>query len=124
MLKKRQFPVVGGGAGVWSWLHAEDAARATLSALENAQPGVYNVSDDDPAPVATWLPYLAHVAGTPKPMRVPAWLAKLMVGDVGVRMMTRLRGVDNAKIKRELGWRPTYASWRDGFKECINVPVS
>jgi nucleoside-diphosphate-sugar epimerase len=125
MLRKRQFPIVGGGAGVWSWIHARDAAAATVAALESGKSGVYNVADDDPAPVATWLPYLAQVAHTPKPMRVPAFVAKLLIGDTGVRMMTRLRGVSNAKIKRDLGWQPAYASWRDGFtKELLNVPIS
>lgn len=133
MLKKRQFPIVGSGAGVWSWLHTEDAAAATVAALENANSGVYNVADDDPAPVSTWLPYLAQVVRAPKPLRVPAWLAKFIIGETGVRMMTRVRGVSNAKIKRELGWQPAYPSWREGFKtiaeprptkELVNVPVS
>jgi nucleoside-diphosphate-sugar epimerase len=133
MLKKRQFPIVGNGAGVWSWIHAQDAAAATVEALEKATPGVYNVADDDPAPVTTWLPFLAQVTNTPKPMRVPAWLAKLLIGDTGVRMMTSVRGVSNAKIKRELGWQPAYASWCEGFKtiaeprrgkELVHVEVS
>jgi 2-alkyl-3-oxoalkanoate reductase len=125
LLKKRQFPIVGDGAGVWSWLHAADAASATIAALENGKSAIYNVADDDPAPVNEWLPHLARVCGAPKPMRVPAWLAYLMVGDVGVRMMTRLRGVSNAKIKRELGWRPRYSSWRDGFARIVETkPIS
>jgi 2-alkyl-3-oxoalkanoate reductase len=117
MLKKRQFPIVGGGRGVWSWIHARDAASATVAALEKAKPGIYNVADDEPAAVNVWLPYLADVARTPKPVSVPAFLAKLLIGDAGVRMMTRVRGVSNAKIKRELGWQPAYSSWRDGFSE-------
>ena len=133
LLHKRQFPVVGNGAGVWSWLHAADAASATVAALEKGESGVYNVADDEPAPVNEWLPYLAQVVGAPRPMRVPAWLGRLLAGGVAVRMMTRVRGVSNAKIKRELGWRPAYASWRDGFKEVarrqpsremVNVPIS
>src|SRR3954447_15249189 len=117
MLKKRQFPIVGSGAGVWSWLHAKDAAGAAVAALESTATGVYNAADDDPAPVSEWLPYLADMSGAPRPMRVPAFLAKLLIGDAGVRMMTQLRGVSNARIKRDLGWRPSYPSWRDGFKE-------
>ncbi len=133
LLHKRKFPIVGDGAGVWSWLHARDAASAAVAALEKAESGVYNVADDEPAPVSVWLPYLAQVVGAPRPMRVPAWLGRLLAGDVAVRMMTRVRGVSNAKIKRELGWQPTYASWRDGFKEIanrqpsremVNVPIS
>ena len=133
LLRKRQFPIVGRGNGTWSWLHAQDAASATVVALESAKPGVYNVADDDPAPVNEWLPYLARVAGAPKPMHVPAWLARLIIGDAGVRMMTRVRGVSNARLKRELGWQPAYASWREGFekiagnrptKELVHVPVS
>jgi nucleoside-diphosphate-sugar epimerase len=116
LLKKRQFPIVGDGAGEWSWLHAHDAAAATAIALEAGQPGVYNVADDDPATVAVWLPYLARVVGAPAPLRVPAWLGRLLAGDVAAHMMTRVRGVSNAKIRRELGWRPAYSSWRDGFR--------
>jgi nucleoside-diphosphate-sugar epimerase len=132
LLRKRQFPIVGGGRGIWSWLHARDAAGATVAALEAGKSGVYNVADDDPAAVNVWLPYLAQIAMTPKPMHVPAFMAKLLIGDAGVRMMTRVRGVSNAKIKRELGWRPTYLSWREGFneiaqrqptKELVHVPV-
>lgn len=133
MLEKRRFPIVGSGAGVWSWLHVQDAAAATVAALESTATGIYNVADDDPAAVDVWLPYLAKVAGTPAPMRLPAFVAKVLIGDVGVRMMTRLRGVSNAKIKRELGWRPIYPNWREGFrtivqrqptKELIHVPIS
>lgn len=116
LLRKRQFPLIGNGAGVWSWLHGRDAAGATVAALEKARRGVYNVADDDPAPVSEWLPHLAELVGAPMPMRIPAWLAKLVAGDVAVRMMTRVRGVSNARIKRELGWRPVYATWRDGFR--------
>jgi nucleoside-diphosphate-sugar epimerase len=117
LLKKRQFPIVGSGDGVWSWVHARDAASATVAALARGVPGVYNVADDDPAPVRVWLPYLADLANAPKPFHVPAWLAKIVIGDAGVRMMTKLRGVSNAKVRRELGWQPGYSSWRDGFKE-------
>jgi nucleoside-diphosphate-sugar epimerase len=133
MLMRRQFPVVGNGAGVWSWLHAEDAAGATAAALENGTRGIYNVADDDPAPVSTWLPYLAGIVDAPRPIRVPVWIGRLVAGDVAVRMMTRVRGVSNAKSRRDLGWRPTHASWREGFtqlaearpaKELVHVPIS
>lgn len=116
MLRQRQFPIVGEGDGVWSWLHAADAASATVAALERGQRGIYNAADDDPAPVKAWLPELARLSGAPAPMHVPAWLARLLIGEVGVRMMTRVRGVSNVRIKRELGWQPTYGSWRDGFR--------
>ena len=116
LLRQRRFPIVGDGAGTWSWIHAHDAAAATVAALEQGSHGIYNVADDDPAAVSSWLPYLAQLVGAPKPMRVPTLLGKLLAGDVAVRMMTRVRGVSNARIKRELGWRPTYASWREGFR--------
>jgi nucleoside-diphosphate-sugar epimerase len=116
LLMKRQFPIVGDGAGVWSWIHAHDAAAATVEALEKARPGVYNLADDDPAAVEVWLPYLAQVVGAPKPQHVPVWLGRLLAGDVAARMMTRVRGVSNARIKRELGWQPAYGSWREGFR--------
>ena len=115
-LKKRMFPIVGGG-GVWSWIHIEDAAIATVDALERAKPGVYNVADDDPAPVREWLPYLASVVGAPRPFNVPVWLGRLLAGDVAVRMMTEGRGSSNAKAKAEFGWQPTRSSWRQGFRE-------
>ena len=116
-IKKRMFPIVGDGSGVWSWLHHEDAAIATVDALERAEPGVYNIADDDPAPVNEWLPYLASVVGAPKPFSVPVWLGRLLAGDVVVRMMTEGRGSSNAKAKTEFGWRPTRPSWRQGFRE-------
>ncbi len=120
-LRKRQFPVVGDGGGVWSWLHVEDAAAATLAAIEHGAPGVYNVVDDDPAPVRDWLPYLAEVMGAPPPRHFPVWLGRLVAGEHGVAMMTAVRGSSNAKAKRELGWRPLYPSWRDGFAEVFGA---
>ncbi|HEX8134084.1 MAG TPA: NAD(P)-dependent oxidoreductase, partial [Actinomycetes bacterium] len=105
-VRRRQFPVVAGGTGVWSFVHIEDAATATLAAIERGRMGVYNIVDDDPAPVAEWLPALAAVIGAKPPRRVPAWLARLFVGEHGVVMMTESRGASNAKAKRELGWRP------------------
>jgi nucleoside-diphosphate-sugar epimerase len=108
---------VGRGSGVWSFIHIDDAAAATALAVERGAPGVYNVVDDDPAPVSEWLPYLAEVLGAKRPRRVPVWLARLIVGEPLVSMMTELRGSSNAKAKRELGWQPAYPSWRDGFRE-------
>jgi nucleoside-diphosphate-sugar epimerase len=116
MVKKRKLPVIGDGEGVWSWLHVDDAASATVAAVEHGDDGIYNIVDDDPAPVALWLPYLAEVIGAKKPMHVPVWLGKLFAGDVGVTAMTKIHGSSNAKAKRELGWKPTWSSWRDGFR--------
>jgi nucleoside-diphosphate-sugar epimerase len=116
MVRKRRFPIVGSGSGVWSFVHIDDAAAATAAAIERGAPGNYNVTDDDPASVATWLPELAEAIGAPAPRRLPTWLARLLVGPTGVAMMTDLRGASNAKAKRELGWEPVYASWREGFR--------
>ena len=116
MVRKRRLPVIGGGAGVWSWIHVEDAASATVAALELGRGGVYNVADDEPAPVADWLPHLARLAGARPPLRVPAWLGRLVAGAVVVSLMTRVRGASNAKAKRELGWTPAWPTWRDGFR--------
>lgn len=116
LLRKRQIPIIGDGTGVWSWIHAHDAASATVEALEKARPGVYNITDDDPAAVGVWLPYLAQVVGAPRPLHVPAWLGRLLAGEVAARMMTGVRGVSNAKVERELGWQPRYGSWREGFR--------
>ncbi len=116
MVRRRRVPVVGSGNGVWSFAHADDVASATAIAVEGGEPGVYNIADDDPAPVREWLPALADAIGAPKPRHVPVWLARLLVGEAGVVMMTDIRGASNAKAKRELGWTPRYASWRDGFR--------
>jgi nucleoside-diphosphate-sugar epimerase len=115
-VRRRRFPIVGGGAGVTSFIHIDDAAAATIAAIESAKPGLYNIVDDDPTPVAEWLPALAEAIGAKPPRRVPVWLARLFVGDHGVVMMTEVRGASNAKAKRDLGWRPTCSSWRDGFR--------
>jgi nucleoside-diphosphate-sugar epimerase len=115
MVTKRKLPIVGDGAGVWSFIHMDDAASATIAAMDRGAPGVYNVVDDEPAPVAQWLPELAKAVGAKPPRRVPVWLGRMAIGDVGVSMMTRIRGVSNAKAKRELGWEPRYRSWREGF---------
>ena len=116
LVRARKFPLVGDGGGVWSFTHVEDAAAATLAALETWTPGeIYNVCDDDPAPVREWLPYLARVAGAPAPRRLPAWLARLVAGPGLVMLMTEARGASNAKAKAQLGWAPRFASWREGF---------
>jgi nucleoside-diphosphate-sugar epimerase len=115
MIAKGRFPVVGDGAGVWSLIHIEDAAAATVAAIERGAPGVYNVADDEPAPVRVWLPALAEAVGGRRPRHMPGFLGRLLLGQAGYAMMTSLRGVSNAKAKRELGWTPSYPSWRQGF---------
>ena len=115
MVRRRKFPLVGDGAGVWSFIHVADAAEATVAAVEHGVRGIYNVVDDDPAPVSEWLPALAQTLGAKKPMRVPRFLGRLIAGEVGVVMMTEIRGASNAKAKRELQWSPAHPSWRHGF---------
>ncbi|KAA1399393.1 NAD-dependent epimerase/dehydratase family protein [Aeromicrobium ginsengisoli] len=117
LVRKRQFPLVGNGAGHSSWVHLDDAASATVLAIEQKARGVFNIADDDPAPANEWLPHLAECAGAKRPMRVPVWLARLLAGQAAVLMMTEGRAFDNAKAKRELGWELRYPSWRQGFKE-------
>jgi 2-alkyl-3-oxoalkanoate reductase len=117
LVRKRRFPIVGDGGGVWSFVHLDDAATATALALERGAPGVYNVVDDEPAPVREWLPALAEAIGAEPPRRVPRWLGRLAAGEAGVVLMTEIRGASNAKAKRELGWTPRYPSWRQGFVE-------
>jgi nucleoside-diphosphate-sugar epimerase len=119
LVRKRQFPVVGSGAGYSSWVHLDDAASATVLAVEQKVRGVFNIVDDEPAPASEWLPYLAACAGAKRPMRVPKWVARLLAGEVAVTMMTEGRGFSNAKAKRELGWELRYPSWRQGFKEAL-----
>ncbi|WP_245627518.1 NAD-dependent epimerase/dehydratase family protein [Actinomadura oligospora] len=116
MIRKRKFPVVGDGGGVWSFVHIADAAEATVAAVEKGARGVYNIVDDDPATVAEWLPELAAMLGAKKPMRVPRFVGRLAAGPAGVVLMTELRGASNAKAKRELGWRPAHPSWRQGLQ--------
>lgn len=116
LIRKRRFPIVGSGEGVWSFVHIDDAAAATVAAIDRGAPGVYNVADDEPAPVAEWLPELAAILGAKPPRRVPVWVGRLFAGEVGVSFMTEIRGASNAKAKRELGWAPRYASWREGFR--------
>jgi nucleoside-diphosphate-sugar epimerase len=115
MVRARKFPLAGKGTGLWSFIHIEDAAAATVEAIEHGRRGIYNVVDDDPAPISDWLPELAKAVGAKPPRRVPLWLARLAGGDVATIMMTELRGASNTKAKRELGWQPRYPSWREGF---------
>ena len=115
LIRKRQFPVIADGAGVWSWIHVDDAAAAVVAALEAEVSGVYNITDDEPAPVAEWLPYLAEAVSAKPPRRVPIWLARLVAGWVAVRWMTEGRGSSNGKAKRELAWQPGWPTWREGF---------
>lgn len=117
MVRKRMMPIVGDGAGVWSWIHVEDAAAATVAALERGERGIHHVTDDEPARVSEWLPHLAAVVGAKPPLRLPAWLARLAAGEALVRWMTEGRGASNAKAKRALDWRPAWPTWREGFRE-------
>lgn len=115
IVRRRKFPVVGDGRGVWSFVHIADAAEATVAAVERGTPGIYNVVDDEPAPVAEWLPALAQRIGAPTPWRVPRFVGRLFAGEAGAVMMTEIRGASNTKAKRELGWAPRHGSWREGF---------
>jgi nucleoside-diphosphate-sugar epimerase len=117
LVRKRLVPLVGDGTGYVSWVHVDDAASATVLAVEQKAMGVFNIVDDEPAPVSEWLPYLAECLGAKPPRRVPAWLVRLLAGEMVVGMMTEGRGFSNAKAKRELGWQLRYPSWRQGFKE-------
>lgn len=115
MIRKRKLPVVGNGGGVWSFIHIEDAAEATVAAVERGRRGIYNVVDDEPAPVAEWLPAMAGALGAPPPRRLPRWLGRLVGGELVAVMMTEMRGASNAKAKRDLAWQPSHPSWRQGF---------
>ncbi|WP_219821953.1 NAD(P)-dependent oxidoreductase [Streptomyces sp. Ru71] len=117
LLRKRQYPLIGRGTGYSSWVHLDDAASATVLAVEQKARGVFNIVDDEPAPASEWLPHLAACAGAKRPMWVPVWLARLLAGDQAVVMMTEGRGFSNAKAKRELGWQLRYPSWRQGFEQ-------
>ncbi|HEY1450999.1 MAG TPA: NAD(P)-dependent oxidoreductase [Solirubrobacteraceae bacterium] len=116
---KRRLPIVGSGAGVWSFIHVDDAAAATVAALGASKPGVFNVVDDEPARVADWIPALAQTLGAGKPMKVPAWLARPLAGSYGVKIMTESQGASNTRAKAELGWSPRYPSWREGFRTAL-----
>ena len=115
LVRERKFPIVGDGAGVWSFIHLDDAASATVLALEHDGPAVYNIVDDEPAPTREWLPELARILGAKPPQRFPRFLARLFAGEAPVVMATESRGASNAKAKRELGWNLRYPSWRQGF---------
>jgi nucleoside-diphosphate-sugar epimerase len=115
LVRKRWFPIIGDGGGMISWIHLEDAAAATVLALDHEGPAIYNIVDDEPAPVREWLPVLAQAVGAKPPRRLPRWLARLLVGEAAVVMGTEVRGASNAKAKRELGWTLRYPSWRTGF---------
>jgi 2-alkyl-3-oxoalkanoate reductase len=116
MVRQRKFPVIGDGAGVWSFIHVDDAANATRLAIENDRPGIFNIVDDEPAEVAVWLPALAASLGAKRPRHVPAWLGRVLLGEPGLLMMTKIRGSSNEKAKSVLGWKPAFASWRQGFR--------
>lgn len=117
LIRKRRMPVIGGGTGVWSFIHIEDAAAATVAAIEQDAKGIYNIVDDEPAAVSEWLPVLAEAIDAPQPWSIPAWLGRLIGGEAIVTVMTEGRGASNAKARRELGWVPQYPSWRSGFRE-------
>ena len=116
-IRKRRFPILGDGGGVFSHIHIDDAAAATAVAVERGPAGVYNIVDDDPAPVREWLPVLANALGAEPPRRIPRWLGRLLAGETATIMMTDAKGASNEKAKRELGWTPRYASWRQGFAQ-------
>jgi nucleoside-diphosphate-sugar epimerase len=124
LVRARKFPLVAPGTGIWSFVHVEDAAAATVAAIERGGTGVYNIVDDDPAPVAEWLPALAAAAGAKPPRRVPAWLARIVAGEAAVSMMNEVRGASNAKARRELGWTPAHPSWREGFVSVLGAAAA
>jgi nucleoside-diphosphate-sugar epimerase len=117
LVRKRLLPLIGGGTGYFSWVHIDDAANATVLAMEQKAQGVFNIVDDEPAPISVWLPYLAECVGAKPPRRIPAWLARPLAGEMAVGVMTQGRGFSNAKAKRQLGWQLRYPSWRQGFKD-------
>jgi nucleoside-diphosphate-sugar epimerase len=117
LVRKRRLPIIGGGTGYFSWVHLDDAASATVLAVEQGASGVFNIVDDEPAPASEWLPYLAACVGAKRPLRIPKWLVRPLAGEMGVAMMTEGRPFSNAKAKRELGWELRYPTWREGFKE-------
>jgi nucleoside-diphosphate-sugar epimerase len=118
-LRRRRLPIVGAGSGVFSFVHVEDAASATVAALTHSAPATYNVVDDDPAALNEWVPVYARAVGAPRPWRAPVWVGRLAAGRMAVEMMQELRGASNARIRRELGWQPRYASWREGFEQAL-----
>lgn len=123
-VRRRRFPIVGDGSGVWSFIHVDDAASAAITAIERGAPGIYNIVDNEPAAVSAWLPELATVLGARAPRHVPVWLGRLAAGEVGVSMMTKIRGTSNERATQELGWSPRYASYREGFRAGLgDVPA-
>jgi 2-alkyl-3-oxoalkanoate reductase len=123
-VRARKFPIVGDGAGVWSFIHLDDAAAATVLALEHDGPAVYNIVDDEPSPTRVWLLELARIVGAKPPQRFPRLLGRLFAGEVPVVMATESRGASNAKAKRELGWTLRYPSWRQGFADLYAKPTA
>ncbi len=121
MVRKRMLPIIGNGGGVWAFVHVDDVATATVCAIEHGAPGVYNIVDNEPAPAARWIPELAVMLGAKAPMHVPVWLGRLAIGDVGVSMMTQIRGTSNAKAISKLGWSPRYNSWRAAFRNVVGT---
>jgi nucleoside-diphosphate-sugar epimerase len=121
VVRKRRFPIVGDGEGVWSFVHLDDAASATALAIERGAPGIYNIVDDDPAPVSEWLPAMADALGAKPPRHVPRWLAQVVAGEAAIVLMTESRGASNAKAKRELGWTLRHPSWREGFRAAYST---
>jgi nucleoside-diphosphate-sugar epimerase len=119
MVRARKFPIVGNGKGMTSWLQIDDAASAVLAAIERPRPGLFNIVDDEPAPVTEWLPYLAGVLDAKPPMRLPTWVARIAAGEVAVALMTQARGASNHKAKVELGWKPEWETWREGFRHAL-----
>jgi len=115
-VRQRKMPIIGDGGGVWSWTHLDDAATATVAAVEAGLRGAYNVTDDEPARVSDWLPYLAQVVGAKRPIHIPVWAARLLAGEMLTRWMTEARGSSNAKLRAASDWRPRWSSWRDGFR--------
>jgi nucleoside-diphosphate-sugar epimerase len=124
MLRKRMLPMIGGGTGITSWVHVDDAAAATLDAIEDPMAGIYNIVDDDPAPVSEWLPAMAAAVGAPPPLRIPAWVARLLAGEAAVQFMTQTSGFSNDKARRVFDWKPQWSSWREGFKRALGVAVN
>jgi nucleoside-diphosphate-sugar epimerase len=122
-LRERKLPVIGDGAGIWTNCHVDDAAGAAVAALESGTTGIYHIVDDEPAPVSEFLPAVAKIVGAKPPLHVPVWLGRLLAGEAAVHWMTAARGVSNAKAKRELGWRPFWPSWRDGFRLGLSAPI-
>jgi nucleoside-diphosphate-sugar epimerase len=120
LVRKRRLPIIGQGTGVWSFIHIDDVASAAVAAVEHGAADVYNIADDEPAAVSRWLPELAKEIGAKPPRHVPVWLGRLAAGEVGVSMMTQIRGTSNAKAKRELDWTPTYPTYREGFRNGLN----